>query len=58
MEPHRPGDLHVLPLDDLREHEPSRECWCNPQQDEEMPVLWVHNSLDGREKHERGAPLH
>jgi hypothetical protein len=45
------GDLHVVPLDDLRPHVESDICWCNPTDDD---GLWVHHSLDRREEYERG----
>lgn len=51
-------DIHVIPVGDLREHDLSRRCWCKPEEDSEEPAVVVHNSLDGREKHEAGAPLH
>lgn len=53
--------LHVMPVDDLVEHQPSDECVCHPSPD---PVerkdgtygwLYVHHSLDGREVEERRA---
>jgi hypothetical protein len=52
---------HVVPISDMREHETSRTCWCHPTlDDDEDALVWVHHSLDGREKHEGdyGAPLH
>ena len=27
----------------IREHSATPDCWCNPQQDEEEPSVWVHN---------------
>ena len=47
-------DIHVLPIADLREHLERRACWCAPllRQEEvfnEITVLVIHNSLDGRE---------
>lgn len=44
--------LHVVPLNDLREHivDPAVECWCRPTMDEFGVV--VHNSLDRRELYE------
>jgi hypothetical protein len=24
------GDMHFIPLRDVREHEESRDCWCGP----------------------------
>ena len=53
--------LHVLPLDDLREHEETATCWCQPRVETvdpetgeayEQPLI-VHNSLDARELIER-----
>lgn len=46
------GDLHVLPVGDLREHQETRECWCRPrveQQPEWRSALVTHHSMDGRE---------
>lgn len=48
-------NIHIVPIDDLKEHEDSIECWCNPYEVEEGVI--VHNSMDRREKHENGAPL-
>lgn len=48
------GDIHVVPLDDLRDHE-STECWCHPAHEEEdgTPIV-VHRAMDERERYERG----
>jgi hypothetical protein len=48
------GALHVLPVDDLREHPASKDCWCHPTEDEETPGLWIHHSMDRREEYEEG----
>ena len=40
---------HVVPVGDLREHESLPSCWCKPRQDEDEPLVWVHNSMDRRE---------
>lgn len=47
--------LHVVPIDDLREHstDSDKPCWCHPEHDEEHDI-YVHNSMDGREKFETG----
>ena len=45
--------IHVLPIEDMREHEVS-ECWCNPRDDD---GVIVHNSQDGRELYENGIRL-
>jgi hypothetical protein len=45
-------DVHVLPVNDLREHEESRDCWCEPRVEADSDwtaALIVHHSLDGRE---------
>jgi hypothetical protein len=41
--------VHVVPLNDLRDHDSAATCWCHPTQDEEEPLVWVHHSMDGRE---------
>ena len=51
------SDIHVIPLNDLREHEASNECWCNPQDSVSEPGIWVHSALDGRELYETGQKL-
>lgn len=44
--------LHVIPVNDLREHE-FADCWCRPVIDEESGYV-VHNSMDRREEFETG----
>lgn len=46
-------EVHVIPLLDLRDHEESAVCWCHPT-DPENDGVWVHKSLDQREKYETG----
>ena len=46
-----PNRWHVIPVGDLREHEPLPTCWCKPTPDEDHDVF-VHLSLDGREAFE------
>lgn len=41
---------HVLPVDDLRPHAETADCWCRPTDDD---GIWVHNSMDRREFTER-----
>lgn len=41
------SDFHVLPVNDLKPHRDSRDCWCNPEE-RELGLL-VHNSMDRRE---------
>jgi hypothetical protein len=43
---------HIVPLNDLRGHIESPDCWCKPIDTD--PGVWSHNSLDGREEFERG----
>ena len=38
--------IHVVPLNDIREHEDSDKCWCMPRLED---GVWIHNSMDGRE---------
>ena len=45
------GPVHVLPVNDLCEHEESEDCVCGPRVEEDGMVV-VHNSLDGREQDE------
>ncbi len=47
--------LHVIPLNDTREHEESVDCWCKPRDDGDGVV--VHNSADRREEYEQGRKL-
>jgi hypothetical protein len=46
------GTFHVVPMGDLREHKPSASCWCKPRQDDQDPMVFIHNALDQREKYE------
>jgi hypothetical protein len=44
--------VHVIPVNDLREHEENEDgsCWCNPRiEQEENGLVIIHNPLDGRE---------
>lgn len=47
-------DFHVVPVDDLREHELAPSCWCTPLRDAIAPKVISHNALDQREKFETG----
>ncbi len=49
--------VHVVPLNDLREHDSCATCWCNPTEDDEVPGVFVHHSMDGREAFESGERL-
>lgn len=45
------GNVHVLPIADDMVHE-FHDCICGPKWE---PGLYVHNSLDGREKREKSS---
>jgi hypothetical protein len=47
---------HVIPVGDLRPHEPREQCWCRPEQDvdEDLGVHHIHRALDGRDAYESG----
>lgn len=52
------GDIHVMPVDDLRDHEETEHCWCGPRRDDEEPQVVIHNAFDGREDYENGRKRH
>jgi hypothetical protein len=45
--------IHVLPVNDLREHTASSDCWCKPALDADDSI-YVHHSMDRREEYENG----
>ena len=45
---------HIVPLNDLRDHETNGSCWCKPTLDD---GVWLHHSMDGREAFETGDRL-
>lgn len=47
-------NIHTMPLNDLREHVDSPDCWCRPTEDSEAVGLFIHHSLDRREEYEQG----
>jgi hypothetical protein len=47
-----PDLLHVIPVNDFREHVADEACWCQPTT--ERDGIMVHNSMDKREYFERG----
>ena len=49
--------FHIMPLDDLRSHEPRARCWCSPTPDADEPDVMTHHSMDGREAFETGERL-
>lgn len=44
---------HIIPAEDLYEHELMPTCWCDPKIDPK-DFLAIHNAADEREKFERG----
>lgn len=46
------GELHVVPLGDLVQHELVIGCVCGPLIDLIAPNVVIHHSLDGRERSE------
>ena len=48
------GTVHVLPVGDLREHNASWLCWCNPIPDTQQESVAIHNAMDERERYEEG----
>lgn len=46
--------LHVIPIDDYREHT-EHNCWCIPTPDAEEPKVMIHHSMDRREFYENGT---
>ncbi len=48
------SEIHIIPLNDLRDHDESIDCWCNPERDDVDSDLVIHNSMDGREAYETG----
>jgi len=46
--------IHVVPLNDLREHVAQINCWCHPTPDDAEPQVILHHALDQREKYESG----
>lgn len=49
--------VHVIPVDDLREHITSVDCFCKPITDDEDENVIVHNAMDKREEYENGRNL-
>ena len=45
---------HIVPLNDLRDHDTNGSCWCKPTLDD---GVWLHHSMDGREAFETGERL-
>ncbi len=45
------GDVHIIPVDDLKDHDESQYCHCEPRIEpgDYGKNLVIHNSYDGRE---------
>ena len=52
-----PDNIHVVPLNDLREHDTSLTCWCHPTPEDDEPRVVLHHSMDERESYEQGRAL-
>lgn len=52
------ADIHIIPLNDFKEHIQSKNCWCNPKSLEYDDQVIVHNAMDQREKYERGELMY
>jgi len=45
---------HILPINDIKEHEEASTCHCNPEvKFENGDMIIIHNSFDGREYKEK-----
>lgn len=45
---------HIIPNNDLKEHTPSADCFCQPVMSTSTPFpFFDHNAVDGREATER-----
>lgn len=48
-------NTHIMPVNDLFEHDSRGICACNPKVDLDIKsrsLLVIHNAWDGRERHE------
>ena len=44
--------FHIMPVGDILQHRPNRNCWCNPHYGDGDKHTLVHNSMDSREFYE------
>ena len=51
---HHQLDEHVIPVNDLKDHEMTQKCWCKPTEDYVCPGLFIHHAMDLREQFENG----
>ena len=47
--------LHIVPMNDCREHEFDKTCWCRPEVDDDEDRI-THHAMDGREAFEHIPP--
>jgi hypothetical protein len=40
------GNVHVIPVKDIKEHEESITCWCHPNISADYENLVIHNAFD------------
>lgn len=47
--------LHILPINDIKPHEDTTTCHCNPSVEvtDSGDMMVIHNSFDGRENYEK-----
>lgn len=48
------GLIHVIPINDLREHIEDTSCWCRPTPADDNAAVIIHHSMDRREEYEQG----
>lgn len=44
--------IHILPINDIKEHTEDTTCACNPEvkiEEESGSIIVIHNAFDGRE---------
>lgn len=47
--------FHIYPINDLREHEITEDCWCKPEYDDGYVI---HKAMDDRESYQNGRKMH
>ena len=50
---------HVIPLNDLKDHDETETCWCRPDvQYVGVGTVVLHHAMDERESYEQGRAMH
>jgi hypothetical protein len=50
---------HVIPINDLKDHDESEDCWCSPDvQYVGVGTIVTHHAMDERESYEQGRKIH